>query len=80
MVVKHLDSIKRLTDSLTKYDPRSDIDDNEVELFQLGNGGHFGEWGLIYNLVRTTSVLTVEDTEFFTLDKDTFLGSFGVYK
>lgn len=51
-------------------------DYEEVEKVQIGNGMCFGEWGLVYNIPRTASAITVEDTHLFYLDKDNFDSSF----
>jgi CRP-like cAMP-binding protein len=72
--------MRNLAFSFSHYDPRSELDQNESEYIRLCKGHCFGEWGLIYNMSRTTSAVTVEDTEFFTLSKQHFLESFGVRK
>jgi CRP-like cAMP-binding protein len=44
----------------------------ELEKFSLSDGMCFGEWGLIYDIRRTTSIYAVEDTDLFYLEKDPF--------
>jgi len=44
----------------------------ELEKFSLSDGMCFGEWGLIYDIRRTTSIYAVEDTDLFYLEKEPF--------
>ena len=44
----------------------------ELEKFSLNDGMCFGEWGLIYDIRRTTSIYAVEDTDLFYLEKEPF--------
>lgn len=46
--------------------------DQEVERFHLIPGMCFGEWALLYNVLRTASAYTLEETELFSLDKENF--------
>ena len=78
MIGTHLKPPKNMTNYSNYYDPSYDIDGSEIEVNKLGDGTCFGEWGLIYHMVRSSSVLTLEDTDFFMLSKDNFLSSFGV--
>ena len=48
----------------------------EDELFQADPGYCFGEWALIYNQPRATSVLALEDSVFFVLDEKIFAKTF----
>ena len=57
-------------------DPPPNNDTYEEELFTRGEGYCFGEWGLIYRCPRATSVYTLEDTYFFSLDEESFKNSF----
>jgi len=64
--------------SFVKYEPLNDSEFSESDYIKLGYGNYFGDWGLIYNLTRSTSALVIEDSEFFILSKDNFLNCFGV--
>ena len=44
----------------------------ENEKFALNDGMCFGEWGLIYDIKRTTSIYALEDTDLFYLEKEPF--------
>ena len=44
----------------------------EIEKFALSDGMCFGEWGLIYDIRRTTSIYALEDTDLFYLEKEPF--------
>ena len=57
------------------FDPKKYIV-KEEELFQAGAGYCFGEWALIYNQPRSASVVTLEDSIFFTLDEKLFSKTF----
>ena len=48
----------------------------EDELFRADPGYCFGEWALIYNQPRATSVLALEDSVFFVLDEKIFAKTF----
>lgn len=48
------------------------INDNEDERFQLSSGMCFGEWALLYSTARTASALALEDTDLFSVNKETF--------
>ena len=50
----------------------SEPDPMEEEKFQLTQGMCFGEWALAYNIPRTASAYTLENTDLFYLDKDAF--------
>ena len=58
-----------------RFDPKKYIV-KEEELFQAGAGYCFGEWALIYNQPRSASVVTLEDSIFFTLDEKLFSKTF----
>ncbi len=49
----------------------------EKEILTRVNGEYFGDWGIIEGNTRKASALTLEDTELFTLDTDSFNSSFG---
>jgi CRP-like cAMP-binding protein len=44
----------------------------EINRISITEGMCFGEWGLVYNIPRTTSVYCVEDTHVFCLEKKYF--------
>jgi len=46
--------------------------DLEEEIERLNDGMCFGEWGLMYNLPRSASAYTMEDTHLLYLDKEFF--------
>jgi CRP-like cAMP-binding protein len=46
--------------------------DMEKEVMILTNGMAFGEWAMIYNIERTASAYTIEDTHLFYLSKEYF--------
>ena len=48
------------------------IEDFESKKMDLIPGYCFGEWGLIYNIPRTTSIYCIEDTDVFYLEKKYF--------
>ena len=48
----------------------------EDELFRADPGYCFGEWALIYNQPRATSVIALEDSVFFVLDEKIFAKTF----
>ena len=56
--------------------PKPEEKYEEQELFIRGEGYCFGEWGLLYNIPRATSVKCLEDTVFFSLNEEKFKISF----
>jgi hypothetical protein len=48
------------------------IEDFESKKMELTPGYCFGEWGLLYNIPRTTSIYCIEDTHVFYLEKKYF--------
>lgn len=50
----------------------------EEERNILTEGMCFGEWGIIYNIPRTASAYSLEQTYLFSLDKEVFLRSLNV--
>lgn len=55
---------------LKKSDNSSLEEEREVNV--LNEGGFFGEWGLIYNIKRTTSTYAKEDSILLSFDKQIF--------
>jgi hypothetical protein len=51
---------------------------DEIEKLSLGDGMCFGEWALIYDIARSASAYTLEDSHLFYLDKEFFDISFRV--
>ena len=64
--------VKRFTENKKELDEEelALIRNQEEELFTRGEGYCFGEWGLIYETVRSSSVYTLEDTYFFSIDAE----------
>lgn len=54
-------------------------EEEEDERTQLTNGMCFGEWGLMYNIPRTASALTLEDSVLFSISKEIFDKNLCVY-
>ena len=54
-------------DILSKF-----ISEFEIKRLIITEGMCFGEWGLVYNIPRTTSIYCVEDTHVFLLEKRYF--------
>ena len=54
-------------DILSKF-----ISEFEIKRLNITEGMCFGEWGLVYNIPRTTSIYCVEDTHVFLLEKRYF--------
>ena len=48
------------------------ISEFEIKRLNITEGMCFGEWGLVYNIPRTTSIYCVEDTHVFLLEKRYF--------
>ncbi len=57
----------------------SDEQGREVTLNTLYPGDSFGELALLSNQVRTASILTLEDSRFSVISKDSFLGCMSRY-
>ena len=73
----------KIIKSIKKYQTPEDLKDNvttlknfildfENERITLSEGLCFGEWGLIYNIPRTTSIYCLKDTNIFYLEKKYF--------
>ena len=54
-------------DILSKF-----ISEFEIKRLMITEGMCFGEWGLVYNIPRTTSIYCLEDTHVFLLEKRYF--------
>ena len=48
------------------------ISEFEIKRLMITEGMCFGEWGLVYNIPRTTSIYCLEDTHVFLLEKRYF--------
>ena len=48
------------------------ISEFEIKRLNITEGMCFGEWGLVYNIPRTTSIYCLEDTHVFLLEKRYF--------
>jgi hypothetical protein len=55
---------------------KSRLQMEEEERTQLSEGMCFGEWGIIYNIPRTASAYTLEPTDLFCIEKESFDKSF----
>ncbi len=45
---------------------------HETEILKFTGGLCFGEWGLLYNIPRTASAMSIDDSILFSIDKEDF--------
>lgn len=62
-------SEKTLFDNLKEFDL-------EEEKVRLAKGMCFGEWGILYNIQRSASAFTMEDTHLVSIEKEFFKNCF----
>lgn len=69
---KNEDYVKIITSDRTSIKNNNQEFNLEEEIERLNDGMCFGEWGLMYNLPRSASAYTMEDTHLLYLDKEFF--------
>ena len=52
--------------------------DEEAEIIRLGRGKTFGDWGVMYNINRTSSAVTLSPVVAISIEKDEFNTTIGV--
>jgi CRP-like cAMP-binding protein len=45
---------------------------HEHEILKFSEGLCFGEWGLLYNIPRTASAMSIDDSILFSIEKEDF--------
>ena len=74
-IIKIIKAIKKYQtpDNLDNHDVLSKfLSEFEIKRLTITEGMCFGEWGLVYNIPRTTSIYCIEDTDVFFLEKRYF--------
>lgn len=62
----------KLSFTILKKSDNSSLEEEEREVNVLNEGNFFGEWGLIYNIKRTTSTYAKENSILLSFDKKIF--------